>query len=71
MIWIIGLDDSVEDFKTPLETVLKEAAVKQETERLAELQKAALRCMAVLSRLATPGMFLYSRFLSSPEKIRN
>ncbi|KAM0753363.1 TIP120-domain-containing protein [Meredithblackwellia eburnea MCA 4105] len=48
------LDDSVAPFTEVLQTTLKETAVKQETERLAELQKAALRCMVVLNRLASP-----------------
>lgn len=48
------LDDSVQAFTETLKTTLKESAVKQETERLEELQKAALRCMAGLNRLASP-----------------
>ena len=48
-----GLDDSVPAFSDPLTTVLKESAVKQETERLVELQTATLRCMALLNRLAS------------------
>lgn len=59
----LGLDDSVDSFKTPLDTVLKDNAVKQETERLAELQKAALRCMAVLNRLASPGKSNFDDFI--------
>ena len=59
----LGLDDSVDSFKTPLDTVLKDNAVKQETERLAELQKAALRCMAVLNRLASPGQSKIDSFV--------
>ncbi|KAL8293671.1 hypothetical protein RQP46_000372 [Phenoliferia psychrophenolica] len=48
------LDDSVPAFTEVLQTTLKDTAVKQETERLAELQKAALRCMVVLNRLSSP-----------------
>jgi hypothetical protein len=49
------LDDSVSAFKETLEMTLKDSAVKQETERLAELQNAALRCIVVLNRRASPG----------------
>lgn len=59
MDWL-GLDDSVAAFTETLQTTLKDSAVKQETERLEELQKAALRCMAVLNRLASPSKFLIS-----------
>jgi len=48
------LDDTVASFTATLEATLKDTAVKQETERLVELQKAALRCLAVLNRLASP-----------------
>lgn len=50
----VGLDDSVDAFAETLNASLKESAVKQETERLDELQKAALRCLAALNRLASP-----------------
>ena len=48
------LDDTVPTFTATLEATLKDTAVKQETERLAELQKATLRCLVVLNRLASP-----------------
>ncbi len=48
------LDETVPTFTATLEATLKDTAVKQETERLAELQKAALRCLVALNRLASP-----------------
>ncbi|KAK4057022.1 hypothetical protein OIO90_001922 [Microbotryomycetes sp. JL221] len=44
------LDDTVPSFTETLQTTLKENSVKQDLERLAELQKAALRCMIVLQK---------------------
>ncbi|KAK4052490.1 hypothetical protein OIV83_002292 [Microbotryomycetes sp. JL201] len=48
------LDETVPTFTETLQTTLKDNAVKQETERLAELQKAALRCMIVLQKRSSP-----------------
>ncbi|KAM0790577.1 hypothetical protein ACM66B_004444 [Microbotryomycetes sp. NB124-2] len=48
------LDETVPSFTETLQTTLKDSAVKQETERLAELQKAALRCMIVLQKRSSP-----------------
>ncbi|SGY91656.1 BQ5605_C038g11689 [Microbotryum silenes-dioicae] len=49
------LDECVPAFKATLDMVLKDSAVKQETERLAELQKSTLRCIAALHRRITLG----------------
>ncbi|GAA6003408.1 TIP120 domain-containing protein [Rhodotorula paludigena] len=48
------LDETVPSFTETLGIVLKDNAVKQEAERTLELQKSAVRCLAVLNRLASP-----------------
>ncbi|GAA6031475.1 hypothetical protein JCM8097_006475 [Rhodosporidiobolus ruineniae] len=60
------LDDTVQPFADVFGVVLKETATKQEAERTLELQKSAIRCLAVLNRLAdsatTPK---FSNFIST------
>ncbi|GAA5863674.1 hypothetical protein JCM3774_001210 [Rhodotorula dairenensis] len=48
------LDEIVPSFTETLGIVLKDNAVKQEAERTLELQKSAVRCLAVLNHLASP-----------------
>ncbi|KPV73776.1 uncharacterized protein RHOBADRAFT_54955 [Rhodotorula graminis WP1] len=48
------LDETVPSFEETLGIVLKDNAVKQEAERTLELQKSAVRCLAVLNKLASP-----------------
>ena len=48
------LDETVPSFTETLGIVLKDNAVKQEAERTLELQKSAVRCLAVLNHLASP-----------------
>ncbi|GAA5822892.1 hypothetical protein JCM3770_004568 [Rhodotorula araucariae] len=48
------LDETVPSFEQTLGIVLKDNAVKQEAERTLELQKSAVRCLAVLNKLASP-----------------
>ncbi|GAA5846966.1 hypothetical protein JCM9279_006969 [Rhodotorula babjevae] len=48
------LDETVSIFEETLGIVLKDNAVKQEAERTLELQKSAVRCLAVLNKLASP-----------------
>lgn len=47
------LDETVPSFSETLGIVLKDNAVKQEAERTLELQKSAVRCLAVLNHLAS------------------
>ncbi|GAA5945445.1 hypothetical protein JCM10213_005987 [Rhodosporidiobolus nylandii] len=48
------LDDTVPSFTEVFGVVLKDTATKQEAERTLELQKSAVRCIAVLNKLASP-----------------
>ncbi|GAA5985956.1 hypothetical protein JCM10908_006347 [Rhodotorula pacifica] len=48
------LDETIPSFTETLSIVLKDNAVKQEAERTLELQKSAVRCLAVLNHLASP-----------------
>ncbi|GAA5856944.1 hypothetical protein JCM8547_008479 [Rhodosporidiobolus lusitaniae] len=48
------LDDTVQPFTEVFNVVLKDTATKQEAERTLELQRSAIRCIAVLNRLASP-----------------
>ncbi|GAA5823321.1 hypothetical protein JCM11251_007565 [Rhodosporidiobolus azoricus] len=47
------LDDTVQPFAEVFGIVLKDTATKQEAERTLELQRSAIRCIAVLNRLAS------------------
>ena len=51
------LDETVPAFQQTLQAKLKDTAVKQEVERLEDVQKAAVRCLAALSKLASLGSF--------------
>lgn len=55
---LAGLDETVPSFEQTLGIVLKDNAVKQEAERTLELQKSAVRCLALLNKLASPGASL-------------
>lgn len=50
-----GLDETVPAFTETLGIVLKDNAVKQEAERTLELQKSAIRTLAVLNRISSSG----------------
>ena len=49
----VGLDAAATPFDALLKTKLKDGAVKQEVEKLAEMQRSALRTMAALLPLAS------------------
>lgn len=50
-----GLDQAADAFSSTLSVKLKDDAVKQDRERTNELQRSALRALAALHRLASPG----------------
>ncbi|GAA5893687.1 hypothetical protein JCM6882_007878 [Rhodosporidiobolus microsporus] len=60
------LDDTVPPFTEVFGIVLKDTATKQEAERTLELQRSAIRCIAVLNRLAsTASTPKFATFISS------
>jgi len=63
------LDDSAEPLAaTMTEVAVEKNTVKQDLERASELQRSALRAIAALSRISTPG--LAPRFDAVLEKVR-
>ena len=63
-----GLDSAAKPFEDVLKQKLKDSAVKQEVEKLAEMQRAALRTMASLLPLASETMT--PRFNSLVDEIK-
>ncbi|GAA5973424.1 hypothetical protein JCM11641_006452 [Rhodosporidiobolus odoratus] len=60
------LDDTVPSFTEVFGVILKDTATKQEAERTLELQRSAIRCLAVLNRLACPAATpKFSTFVST------
>jgi cullin-associated NEDD8-dissociated protein 1 len=64
-----GLDTAVKPFDGVLKTKLKETAVKQEVEKLAEMQRSALRTMASLLPLASNASI--PKFMALCDETRN